>query len=188
MKLIPALDFESQRQGSKYNEIYVHKDGKFYHIYDWSAWLVKSYVCTEEFQKERGDATYLQAIRYKAKNREYVVIGFPVESLSKYIPDYEDVKKLDGDDIVISINFTEDMDFEEMKPIFEEWKASCPMHDKKQKGRNEVVNGDGKTSMLARSGLFQIASKVLSYPLESTTPTQNIQFISQLRQEVAALL
>ena len=41
---------------------------------------------------------------------------------------------------------------------------------------------------LARSGIFAILVKVLSYPVETKTPAENIEFISQLRQEVAALL
>ena len=188
MKLIPALEYEALRESKAKNEIYIHKEGKFYHIYEWSAWLVKTIVCTEDFQRERGDAKILAANRYKAKEKEYVMLGFPVESLSKYIPEYDDVKQLDGDDIVVTITLADDVDYEEMLPVFEEWKAMCPMKENKRKGRNDIVHGDGTAPMLARSGLFQIASKILSYPLGSSTPTQNIEFLSKLRQEVAALL
>lgn len=187
MKLVPALELEANRESQAFNEIYIHKDGKFYHIYEWSAWLVKTFVCTEDFQRERGDAKMLVVSRCRAKGNEYVIIGFPVESLSKYIPDYEDVRQLEGDDLVITIKL-DNIDYEETKAVFEEWKAMCPMKENKNKGRNDIVHGDGTAPMLARSGLFQIASKILSYPLESSTPTQNIEFLSKLRQEVAALL
>ena len=188
MKLIPALEYESLREENAKNEIYVHKDGKFYHIYEWSAWLVKTFVCTEDFQRERGDESILQALRYKAKGKDYVVLGFPLESLSKYIPEYGTVEQLEGDDLKICINLADDVDYEEMTNNFEEWKASCPAKETKKKGRRDVVYGDGTAPMLARSGLFQIVSKILSYPLESSTPTQNIEFLGKLRQEVAALL
>ena len=39
----------------------MHKDGKFFHAYEWSAWLIKAFVCTEGFQKERGDSKMLSA-------------------------------------------------------------------------------------------------------------------------------
>ena len=50
MKLVPALEYEKLRDDANLNKIILHKDGKFYHIYEWSAWLVKTVVCTEEYQ------------------------------------------------------------------------------------------------------------------------------------------
>ena len=81
MKLVPALELEANRESQAVNEIYIHKDGKFYHIYEWSAWLVKTFVCTEDFQRERGDAKMLVVSRCRAKGNEYVIIGFPIPHL-----------------------------------------------------------------------------------------------------------
>ena len=67
MKLVPALEYEKLRDDANLNKIILHKDGKFYHIYEWSAWLVKTVVCTEEYQSQRGDAKILAANRYNSK-------------------------------------------------------------------------------------------------------------------------
>lgn len=188
MKLMPALEYEAQREASAINAIYIHKEGKFYHIYEWSAWLVKTIVCTEEFQQERGDAKLLAANRYNAKGKEYVMLGFPVESLSKYIPDYEDVRQLDGDDLVVTITLPEGASYEEMQVQFDEWKTECPVKESKTRKRADIVNSDGKAPALARSGLFSIASRVVAYQLENSTPAQNIEFISKLKQDIIGLL
>ena len=43
MKITPALAYEKLRQDAQsQNKIILHKDGKFYHVYEWSAWLLKS--------------------------------------------------------------------------------------------------------------------------------------------------
>ena len=86
MKITPALAYEKLRQDAQsQNKIILHKDGKFYHVYEWSAWLLKTLVCTEELQRERGDAKMLQVNRFVTKSGEYVLAGFPLESVSKYI-------------------------------------------------------------------------------------------------------
>ena len=62
MRLNDALENEKNRQEREsWNKIYLHKDGKFFHAYEWSAWLIKAFVCTEGFQKERGDSKMLSA-------------------------------------------------------------------------------------------------------------------------------
>lgn len=56
MKIAAALEHEKIREEKEnWNKIYLHKDGKFFRAYEWSAWLIKMFVCTEEFQRERGD-------------------------------------------------------------------------------------------------------------------------------------
>ena len=60
MRLTPALEFEKLRKDPEsWNKIFLHKDGKFFRAYEWSAWLIKTVVCTEEMQKERGDQKML---------------------------------------------------------------------------------------------------------------------------------
>lgn len=118
------------------------------------------------------------------------MLGFPLDSISKYIPAYEDARKMeDSDDmeITVSIDFGE-ADYETLSRIYEEWFANCPIKEKKGKSNVAMTHSDGNVPALARSGIFAILVKVLSYPVEAKTPAENIEFISQLRQEVAALL
>ena len=191
MKLSAALEYEKLREdAASWNKVILHRDGKFYHAYDWSAWLIKQYVCTEEVQHQRGDEKLLQVSRYPSKHGEYAMLGFPLDSISKYIPAYENARKMeDSDDmeITVSIDFCE-ADHETLSRMYEEWFATCQLKEKKGKGNAAMTHSDGKAPALARSGIFAILVKVLSYPVEAKTPAENIEFISQLRQEVAALL
>ncbi len=87
MRLTPALAYEKLRQDAdSMNKIILNKDGKWYHVYEWSAWLLKTVVCTEEMQQARGDAKPLAVSHCNTKTGDYVMAGFPLESVAKYIP------------------------------------------------------------------------------------------------------
>jgi len=191
MRLTAALEFEKLREEeSTWRRIVLHRDGKFYHAYNWSAWLVKNYVCTEQLQKQRGDDKMLAVNRYTSKNGEYAMLGFPVDSIGKYIPTYEDARKMEeGDDLEISVAIDFDGEsYESLQTAYEEWFGSCPVKDKKSKSVHAVSNSDGQTPAMARSGMFNILSQLLAYPVEEKTPTENLAFIGSLKKQVAALL
>lgn len=191
MRLNAALEYEKLRQEKdSWNKVILHKDGRFYHAYEWSAWLIKTVVCTEEFQRQRNDNTILLAQQFITKNNNYVMLGFPVESLSKYIPDYVDVAGLDGDDLEITISLPQDDDvtYEAVRAAFEEWRNGCPVKEHAKNAGKNVLKGVSQAAVLSRSGMFQIVAQVMAYPVEKSTPAENIEFISNLKQQVAQLL
>ena len=191
MRITPALAYEKLRQDAEsQNKIILHKDGKFYHVYEWSAWLLKTLVCTEELQRERGDAKMLQVSRFITKSGEYVLAGFPLESVSKYIPEYDDLQEMEGGDLSITITLSDDMQqlsTEQLLTMFEEWKQNQPVKEGRKSTR-EIHAGSSLAPALARSGVFAIISEVLSYPVEQKTPAENIEFISKMKQSIVALL
>lgn len=191
MKISPALSYEKLRQDAvSQNKIILHKDGKFYHVYEWSAWLLKTLVCTEELQKERGDAKMLQVNRFVTKSGEYVLAGFPLESVGKYIPEYDDLQEMEDGDLCVSITLSDEMKqltTEQLQAMFEEWKKAQPIKEG-CKSNAHIHKGDQQAPTLARSGVFSIISEMLSYPVEQKTPAENIEFISQMKQRIAALL
>ena len=191
MKITPALAYEKLRQDAQsQNKIILHKDGKFYHVYEWSAWLLKTIVCTEDFQRERGDAKMLQVNRFVTKSGEYVLAGFPLESVSKYIPEYDEIQDMEDGDLCISITLSDDMQqltTDQLQAMFEEWKADQPVKEGR-KSNAQIHKGDKQAAALARSGVFGIIAEVLSYPVEQKSPAENIEFISQLKQRIVALL
>jgi hypothetical protein len=191
MKITPALAYEKLRQDAEsQNKIILHKDGKFYHVYEWSAWLLKTLVCTEELQRERGDAKMLQVNRFVTKSGEYVLAGFPLESVSKYIPEYDDLQEMEGGDLSITITLSNDMQQlsnEQLLTMFEEWKQDQPIKEGRKSTR-EIHAGSSQAPTLAKSGVFAIISEVLSYPVEQKTPAENIEFISKMKQSIVALL
>lgn len=185
MRLSAALEYEKLRESEEsWNKILLNKDGKFYHIYDWSAWLLCCVVSAGEGREAP------KAQRYTGKDKQYVMLGFPLTSLSKYLPNYKDVKTLEEDDLLVEVELpdTDGLDYSTLQAAFSEWYEQVPISDKKAKSQREVTSGAGQASALGRSGLFHIVSQILSYPVESSTPAQNIEFISSLRQQVAALL
>lgn len=180
MKLKPALEYEKLREDREsWNKIILHQDGKFYHAYEWSAWLIKTFV-------EREDGGSLNVLRYKSANSEYVIGGFPLDSLGKYIPDYIEAKPVEERCLSIEIAIPEDYDYEALNEMFMKWREECPVKES-QKGRS-TSQAEMHTASMGRSGLFSIASRVLSYPVENSTPAQNVEFISKLKQDMAALL
>lgn len=191
MKITPALAYEKLREDAQsQNKIILHKDGKFYHVYEWSAWLLKTLVCTEDLQRERGDAKMLQVNRFVTKSGEYVLAGFPLESVSKYLPEYDELQEMEGGDLSISITLSDDMQqltTDQLQAMFEEWKAEQPVKEGRKSNR-EIHAGNKQAPALARSGVFGIIAEVLSYPVEQKSPAENIEFISQMKQRIVALL
>ena len=191
MKITPTLEYEKLRQDPQsWNKIYLHKDGKFFRAYEWSAWLIKTAVCTEEMQKQRGDQKMLQANRYVTKKGEYVSVGFPLESLAKFMVGFDGFDPSTVEDYAeFALASTDDAStsYEELNAAFETWKQSLPEKDTKQ-GQKPVHGGAGVDTEGGRVGMFQILSQVLSYPIESKTPAENAEFIAGLKRQLASLL
>ncbi len=191
MKITPILDNEKLRESvADFTKIFLYKEGKFYRAFNQSAFLIKNYVCTEALQKERGDKSILQSPKYQTSNSEYVVVGFPVDSFSKYVPTYVDVERGEYDHLVITIDaslFGEITSFEDMQATYENWWNACPLKDR-GKSRSEVTSGASQQAALGRSGIFSIVSEILSYPVEASTPAQNIEFISNMKRKLVQLL
>ena len=187
MLIVPALEYEKQRQDStSWNKVILHREGKFYRIYEWSLWLVKTIVCTEEFQKQRGDDKVLSAKRYVGKKTgEYAISGFPVESLSKYIPEYKSVRPMEGgDDLEVEISLPQDGNetYDTMFLAFTEWKQKLDIYEPEEK------KGGKAKDAKPRGGAFAIVQKLLSYPVEKKSSADNVEFISELKELAAELL
>lgn len=191
MRLTPALAYEKLRQDvDSMNKIILNKDGRWYHVYEWSAWLLKTVVCTEEMQQARGDAKPMAVSHCNTKTGDYVMAGFPLESVAKYIPEYIDMKEMEDGDLCIGITLPDELAAltpEEMTAAYEEWKQAQPLKENRKSVR-QITSGDTKFAALARSGVFGIVAEVLSYPVEQKTPAENIEFISQMKQRIVSLL
>ena len=187
MLIVPALECEKIRQQPEsWNKVILHREGKFSRVYEWSLWLVKMFVCTEEFQRKRGDDKMLSAKRYVGKKTgEYAMSGFPVDSLSKYIPDYQSVRPLEGgDDLEVTINLALNGDetYEVLFAAFNAWKQSLDIYEPDDK-----KSGKGKDAR-PRGGAFAIVQRLLSYPVEKKSSAENVEFISELKELAAELL
>jgi hypothetical protein len=188
MLIVPALEYEKIRQEAEsWNKIILHREGKFYRCYEWSLWLIKTIVCTEDFQKQRGDDKVLSAKRYVGKKTgEYTMTGFPVDSLSKFIPEYIAIRPMEGDDdleIEIDMHLTGNETYEQLNQEFTDWKRGLEVYVAEDKKSSK-----GATVQKARGGAFQIVSQLLAYPVEKKTSSENVEFISSLKELAAELL
>ena len=185
MQIIAAIEYDRLRkEPDSWNKVILHREGKFYRAYEWSAWLIKTVVCTEEFQKKRGDAKPLTCHRQKNKSGEFAMLGFPVESISKFIPTHKDISPLPDspDDICIEIdiNLNGDETYDQLQHRFESWRGTLP----EPASKNNKANNDAPR----KTGAFQIIADLIAYPLERKTSDENIEFISSLKQKAAELL
>lgn len=191
MKLSAALQYENQlRSEADRNKIYLNHDGKFFHAYEWSAWLIKTVACTEQFQQQRGDPKILQAMLYTTKQSQYIITGFPIDSISKYIPQYVSATPVEdgGGDMIIEIALPQDlaeMMPEQMSEAFQQWRTQQPVKEPAGKGKPQTY-ADHKAER--QGGLFSIMSQVLAWPTESKTPMENAAFIADLKAQLIALL
>ena len=187
MKRRQAVELEKNRTDENKGKVYLHKEGNFYRAYDYSAWLIKKFVCTEEIQKARGDENMLAVKHHKNKDFEYCFVGFPLSSLSKYILDYEAIESGEDGMLCVDVDIPETDTIDDMVLGCSEWMCSIPIIEDTKSNR-EIKKGNVQASVLGQSGLFSIATMVLSYPLESKTPADNMNFISELKREIIKLL
>ena len=51
MQIIAAIEYDRLRkEPENWNKVILHREGKFYRAYEWSAWLIKTVVCTTHEQ------------------------------------------------------------------------------------------------------------------------------------------
>ena len=188
-KLSEILEAESQRQDSStWNVIHLWKDGGFYRVYDWSAWLVVSFAY--DVSADRGNKP-LAVTRRKIASEEldFCHVGFPIKSLQKFIPSAGTFEPADNSHITVSIDLplSDSADgYETLSSAFQAWKESLPISEDKPKKGGDRKEQDNAAS--SRKSLTQIMSQVISYPLERKTPIENTEFISLLKQQLAMLI
>jgi hypothetical protein len=112
------------------------------------------------------------------------MLGFAVESISKFIPTHNNIAPLPDspDDICIEIDMPlqGDETYEQLQHRFESWRCTLPEPTSK--------NNKGSSETPRKTGAFQIIADLIAYPLERKTADENIEFISSLKQKAAELL
>ena len=101
------------------------KDGNFYHAYEFSAWLMKTFLKSD-----------LKVVRRKsptAKDGSFVFVGFPLAQKDKYIPsEASSVAEDEGLDIAVQLSstiFPEDLAAETLLEDFRRWKQEQPFKE-----------------------------------------------------------
>ena len=98
--------------------------------------------------------------------------GFPVDSLSKFIPEYIAIRPMEDDDdleIEIDMHLTGNETYEQLNQEFTDWKRGLEVYVAEDKKSSK-----GATVQKARGGAFQIVSQLLAYPVEKKTSSEKM--------------
>ena len=174
------LEVERNRsEKGTYITIYLFPEGTFYRAYEWSAWLCCRYI--SQFKATRREL--------KGEQGETVVfVGFPVTSLGKFLP--ENAQMVTNEDKTVSITlpvsvFQEGEDAEALRNAFEHWKKSVPLAT----SRKGTVKEDLKNaSDVQPRRMSEIMLRILAFPVEQKTPMECMNFIAEIKQDIAKLL
>lgn len=162
-----------------YTKINLFVEGSFYRAYEWSAWLCCRYI--NQFKTTKREI--------KSENGEAIVyVGFPITSLSRYLP--ENSTSVTNDDKTVEITlpisgFSEE-NKEQIQIDFNNWKNSVPMAVSKKATslRDDLKNNGGEHP----HRMSDIMLRIISFPLENKTPMECMNFIAELKQQITSLI
>jgi len=198
-KIADILKIEQDRQEpEKWNVIHLFKEGPFWHGHEWSAWLIKVVCYTEAVREQTKDKKVLRVIHKQISKNEatYVFVGFQIKSLEKFIPQRQSFSQPDDDHIDITIELPTpsdgtELNYERLQQAFEKWKSEQPIKTD-DNTQSETVSVPARSGHphheMAPRRLTEIMSDILAWPIEQKTPLECINYISDIKQQLAALL
>ena len=183
-QLKDILEIErSRREGDSYSTLFLFLEGTFYRAYEWSAWLCCRYV--NQFK-----ATRREQKTDLTEDGTVVFVGFPTTSLSKYLPEEAEAVANEDKSVTVTLPlsiFDETDDVISLSEAFKNWKGSVPLAQPK-KGSTSLKS-DLKNSLdMPPHRLSEVMLKVLAFPIEQKTPMECMNFIAEIKQQIATLL
>ena len=177
-QLKDILEKENNR-GGNLSDIYLFVEGMFYRAYERSAWLCCRYV--NEFKVTRRDM--------KNSDDSVVFIGFPVSSLSKFVPQGVAVEQSEGYALLhLPLeNHPELSDTAAADEAFANWKNAVPNAStvaKKtslQKDLKHMPDGEPRR-------MSEIMLSIMAFPVEQKTPMECMMFVADIKQKIAKLM
>lgn len=173
------LEIENHR-ADDCKTIYLFAEGLFYRAYEWSAWLCCRYV--NEFKVTRREQ--------KNETGSVVFIGFPIASLSKFVPDGVSIEQ-EEKRVILHLpagnNYIDLEDTDVARASFSNWKNSIPMSSTTPKStlRHELKNmTDGETPKRMSDIMFSI----MAFPIEQKTPMECMFFLADLKQNIVRMM
>ena len=105
-KISKVFEIERDRHDkANQNIIHLFKEGPFYHAYEWSAYLLVTYIYTETLRMTMPGSKPMTVTHNKIKDSKdtYAFVGFPLRSLEKFIPQDRQLSFTPIDDTQIDI-------------------------------------------------------------------------------------
>ncbi len=175
-QLKDIIEVENSRNGDT-TSIHLFAEGMFYRAYEWSAWLCCRYV--NEFKVTRREL--------KNGGGSVVFIGFPVTSLSKFLPEGVDVEQDEGR-VTLRLPQGSHAELEDgtAAEAFANWKNSIPAvpQQRKTNFRDELRNNpDNEPRRMS-----DIMMSILAFQVEQKTPLECMAFIAELKSNISRLM
>lgn len=157
MDINEILKTEQQRQvNDDWRVVILYQEGSFYRAYECSAWLYC--VCIKEFKVTHRTM--------KGIDKSVAFIGFPVSSLSKWMPENVIARQVADKHLTLVLPDsmqTELNSTDEYQKAFTEWKSSIPVITK---DKNEARD-EREVAKRNSPSLFGIMQQIMSFPVES---------------------
>lgn len=167
------------------SKVYLYKEGRFLGAYEWSAWLLVRF----------GGELKVRHRKYKEIAGTVASVGFPSESMEKFLPAGSTVEQSGENELTAEIpaellpsDYTPDM----LHQDFETWKTSLPaaVPVGKQKVQKEA-GGDAEPLTAGAAdyaGLRAVMRQILAFNVNQSTPLQCMQFITQMQSQLAMVI
>lgn len=169
-------DFDAKR------EIRLYPDGTFFRAYEWSAWLCVRYI------------RQLKVTRRTLKNvdTDIVFVGFPKNSLDKYILENTEVIQTD-EHIILRLSsqiFPPETECEVLTTDFSAWRESVPKAaDKKKESKAGIhAAGNGAIQTVQPQTLSGIMQRVLRFDVMNSSPMVCMNFLNTIQQDLKELM
>ncbi len=176
-KLSEILTMEKERaDDSALHVIHLYQEGSFLRAYEWSAWLCCRYLNDFKVTKRQ----------IKGTDDCMTFIGFPQTSLEKYSSEGREIVSVDDKriDVVLSDSVVRETLCQD---DFDNWKQSVPFAEPKKKPVQQMLSIGGiqlPETTLSMTGIMQ---KILAFPIERMSPLDCMNFMAEIKTQIAML-
>ena len=199
MTLTDILEIETDRKEEKnWDIIHLFKTGGFWSAYEWSAWLIAVVSFNDEVRMKTKDRKPLAVSRYAISdsngNDTFCKVGFPLKSIEKFIPNRIELLANDAKHIAIRIPIPpatpdgEPISYDYLCSAINDWRNSQQIKERGGKKNKTTAPVSQQPPHPIAQTPGGIIAKILAYPLDQRTAADNMQFISELKQQITSIL
>lgn len=172
-------------------KLYLFREGNFTRAYDISAWMIVHFVCG------KGGVNQPKPTRRTLKDgTDFVFVGFPNVSITKYIPSDLKISEVSEKMSIIDASALLPDNLDDLNKILEEyekWKETIPVKEEKSKERKnentassdvEDVRGVRRKNV----SLTMIFQQILGYDIAAHSPMEWGEFIKSLKSDLMTIV
>ena len=172
-------------------KIYLFREGNFTRAYDISAWMMVHFVCGKDGVNQPKPTR-----RTLKDGTDFVFVGFPNVSITKYIPSDLKISEVSEKMSVIDASALLPDNLDDLNKILEEyekWKETIPVKEEKSKERKnentassdvEDVRGVRRKNV----SLTMIFQQILGYDIAAHSPMEWGEFIKSLKSDLMTIV